>query len=131
MHGRDAVPVAVPQKLQPGDVFVGEEQRQDADVAVRPDAEHELRSRAGRVVVEPGVRGGALVAELAEDAAVVVVVELQKPCHDPEDPVLDSLAALSVLVQKTPAFSVVNQKNSGFRESAVSEILPCQYCRND
>jgi hypothetical protein len=43
---------------------------------------------------------GALVTALAEDA--VVVVELQEPGHRPEDPVLDSLAAQRVLVQKTP-----------------------------
>jgi len=100
MNGRDAVPGPVPVELQPADVLVGEEQRQDAGVVVRTDAEDEVGPRAGWVVVEPGVYG-APVAELADDA--VVVVELQKPRRRPEDPVLDSLAALTVLVQKTPA----------------------------
>jgi hypothetical protein len=96
----DAVPGAVPEDLQAGDVLVHKEQREDADVGVRPDAEHEVGPRAGGVVVEPGVRG-ALVAELVQDA--VVVVELQEPGHRPEDPVLHSLAAQRVLVQQAPA----------------------------
>ena len=84
MDGRDAVPGPVPVELQPADMFVGEEQRQDADVVVRADAEDEVRPRAGRVVTESSM-SGALVAELAEDAAVVVVVG-SPSCTRAEDP---------------------------------------------
>ena len=130
-HGRDTVPGPVPVELQPADVFVRQEQRQDAGVVVRTDAEDEVGPRTGWVVVESGVRG-APVAELADDA--VVVVEVQKPGHRPEDPVLDSLAALTVLVQKTPANTYVARfpavqfqwDMSSFRNSVVPEILPCQ-----
>ena len=86
-------------------MLVHEEQREDADVGVRPDAEHEVGPRAGGVVVEPGVRGALLVAELVQDAAVVV--ELQPPAAWPSPggsrPSLACSSACTRLVQQTPA----------------------------
>jgi hypothetical protein len=90
--GWNVVPHAISKNLQRTEITVDEKSCEDAVIRVRLEAEHEVGSRTGKVVVDPD--NYRPVAELVEE---VIVVKLQKPGHRPKDDAFYFLAFRRVL----------------------------------
>lgn len=91
--GWNIVPLAISKNLQCTKIIVHEKSREDAVVGVRLEAKDKIGSRAGKVVVD-SYSYRCPAAELVKE---VIVVQIQKPGHRPENYAFYFLAFRRVL----------------------------------
>ena len=93
------VPGSISKILQPSDIFVHKQNREDREIRVRLDAQDKIGFWTRREVVESSISVGVTV-KLMNEAAFIKLLKLG---YCPQDVAFDSLALQCVFVQIIPA----------------------------